>query len=364
MTHGTLALLGSGETGPGMVRVYRDLFAALGTVRGLNLNSAYGFQENVPQLNEKIEDFFLTSLQTRVPSENFLRADGTSDVERALVHQHVREANFVFAGPGSPSYALTQWRALDLTPDLHAVLDAGGVVSFASAAALTLGSHTAPIYEIYKVGETPQWLEGLDLLSRFGLRAAIIPHYDNAEGGNHDTRYCYLGAGRLARLESMLPEDTAILGIDEHTALIIDEASDELRVTGRGHAYWRRHGEELVLSSDEATPLDRLRSFSPPARAPQSTPTETSGPLALAEVVARGGEAATAALAQLVALATTGGAGFIDPTPLADGILRARVQARSAGAYDVADALRAVLTDAGFQVADSAEGSTWSLPSA
>ena len=31
---------------------------------------------------------------------------------------------------------------------------------------------------------------------------SVIPHFDNAEGGNHDTRFCYLGERRLAVLEA------------------------------------------------------------------------------------------------------------------------------------------------------------------
>ena len=76
---------------------------------------------------------------------------------------------------------------------------------FSSAAALTLGRATVPVYEIYKVGVDPYWLEGLDLLAEVGLNVAVIPHYDNAEGGNHDTRFCYLGERRLAMLEPELP---------------------------------------------------------------------------------------------------------------------------------------------------------------
>src|SRR5258708_22449969 len=106
----------------------------------------------------------------------------------------LRQARFVFAGPGSPSYALRQW-ADSLVPQvLKDKLSDGGCVVFSSAAALTLGLVTVPVYEIYKVGEAPRWLEGLDLLAATGLNAAVIPHFNNAEGGNHDTRYCYLGA--------------------------------------------------------------------------------------------------------------------------------------------------------------------------
>ena len=55
-----------------------------------------------------------------------------------------------------------------------------------------------------------------------GINAAVIPHYDNTEGANHDTRFCYLGEARLQMFESLLDEDTYVLGVDEHTGLIID----------------------------------------------------------------------------------------------------------------------------------------------
>ena len=83
----------------------------------------------------------------------------------------------------------------------------GGILTMASAAALTLGVLTIPVYEIYKVGDEPGWLPGLDLLgAATGLRAAVVPHYDNAEGGNHDTRFCYMGERRLRQLEAQLPD--------------------------------------------------------------------------------------------------------------------------------------------------------------
>ena len=47
-----------------------------------------------------------------------------------------------------------------------------------------------------------------------GLTVALIPHYDNAEGGRYDTRHCYLGERRLAVMERKLPADAAVLGVD------------------------------------------------------------------------------------------------------------------------------------------------------
>jgi hypothetical protein len=132
-------------------------------------------------------------------------------------------ADWVFAGPGSPSYALAQWRGSPVAEALRDRIAAGeGVTVLASAAAATMGFTAVPVYEIYKAAAAPHWLDGLDLLGILGLKVAVIPHYDNAEGGSHDTRYRYLGERRLSLLERELPADAAVLGVDEHTAAVID----------------------------------------------------------------------------------------------------------------------------------------------
>ena len=67
----------------------------------------------------------------------------------------------MFAGPGSPSYALRQWARPPVPAALLAdLLATGGCVTFASAAALTLGVATVPVYEIYKVGAEPVLARG------------------------------------------------------------------------------------------------------------------------------------------------------------------------------------------------------------
>jgi len=60
----------------------------------------------------------------------------------------------------------------------------------ASAAALTIGRFTLPVYEIYKVGQDIHWVDGLDILSQFGLHLVVVPHWNNAEGGT--SRYSVL----------------------------------------------------------------------------------------------------------------------------------------------------------------------------
>ena len=133
-------------------------------------------------------------------------------------------------------------------------------MTFASAAALTLGKATVPVYEVYKVGQDVQALDGLDILASIGINAAVIPHYDNTEGANHDTRFCYLGEARLQMFESLLDEDTYVLGVDEHTGLVIDLDAATASVVGNSNVTIRLRTESFVYPTGSVIPLSLLQS--------------------------------------------------------------------------------------------------------
>lgn len=170
----------------------------------------------------------------------------------------VRGARYVFAGPGSPSYALRKWTGTVVPSLLSEMLRHGGGVTFSSAAALTLGVSTIPVYEIYKSGEDPYWLAGLDLLSVAGMGAAVIPHYNNAEGGTHDTRFCYLGERRLAFLETQLPDASFVLGVDEHTAITFDLDERVGTIAGLGVVTVRAAGRSRTFATGETVKIDEI----------------------------------------------------------------------------------------------------------
>ena len=255
-----LALMGSGETAPTMVKVHRDLVARLGpALKAGMLDTPYGFQENAPELAQKAVQFFRESIVTDLAVAGLGLVVGADPVAVERGFNLVRSCTYVFAGPGSPTYALRQWADSPLAPILAEKLRMGGIVTFASAAALTLGRVTVPVYEIYKAGVEPHWLEGLDVLSEMNLPVAVIPHYDNAEGGHHDTRFCYLGERRLRMLEARLPEGHHVLGIDEHTALICDLDSDTATIVGRGVVTVRWQGESTTYPAGSTIDIDVLR---------------------------------------------------------------------------------------------------------
>ena len=247
-----LAVMGSGETAPTMVTTHRMLAGKLQkSARAVLLDTPYGFQENAPELATKAVEYFQTSINLGLEVAGLTEIIGADSlsVERGL--QKVADADYVFAGPGSPTYALRQWSGTPLAGLLSKKLRDGGIVTFASAAALTLGRFTLPVYEIYKVGEDPRWLDGLNILGEIGVNVALIPHYNNAEGGHHDTRFCYMGERRLSMLERDLPADVYVLGVDEHTGMVIDLDAQNVTVVGKGVVTIRVRGESTQIASGE-----------------------------------------------------------------------------------------------------------------
>ena len=267
-----LAIIGSGETSPTMVTVHRTLVSRLGLnhPQAIMLATPYAFQENAADVSARAQGYFADSvgLQVRVVAGTSPNADpgmappltGEDELDEGRQAAAIGTADWVFAGPGSPSYALAHWQAGPVAAGLRDRILAGpGMTVLASAAAATVGRFTVPVYEIYKAGGAPRWLDGLDLLGPLGLNVAVIPHYDNAEGGRYDTRHCYLGMRRLAVMERELPADAAVLGVDEHTAALIDLRAEDIEIRGRGGVTVRRSGDSVVLPSGSRLSLADLR---------------------------------------------------------------------------------------------------------
>ena len=255
---GRIVIVGSGETSPTMVKVHRALMEQSGDGARAMLDTPFGFQANADDLTEKIQEYFAQSVGIPVEPARWRRIDDpVADRERTLAL--LRRASWAFAGPGSPSYALRQWEGTPVPRSLLEVVERGGTVVLGSAAAVTGGSHAIPVYEIYKVGDDPSWLPGLDLLGALaGVAAAVVPHFDNREGGRHDTRFCYLGEQRLEVLEAALPSGVGVLGVDEHTAVVFDIDARTASVHGAGGLTLRYRGAGEVVASGESIGFDEL----------------------------------------------------------------------------------------------------------
>jgi cyanophycinase-like exopeptidase len=418
-----LAIMGSGETAPTMAKVHRSLFDRFAErpVPGAILDTPYGFQENADDLSARTLEFFATSVGNPVEVATFRDRDVDAMTGSTAIAR-IREARYVMAGPGSPSYALRQWAGTSIPDALAEKLSGGGILTMASAAALTLGVVTIPVYEIYKVGDDPAWLEGLDLLgAATGLRAAVVPHYDNAEGGNHDTRFCYMGERRLQALEAARPEGSFILGVDSHTALLLDLDAGLATVAGLGGVTVRVDGRSTRFEPGASLSIDALGEAAHGLAAGESTQAVLDAALAdgdpatstarrtaaaplrdematlegafvaaldradVHEAVAslldldsaiagrvRGGEDspdldnASATFRSLIVrlgerAETGGGVPRETVDALVGALLAVRDAARANRDWATADLIRDRLADAGIEVRDGASGSTWVL---
>ena len=68
-----------------------------------------------------------------------------------------------------------------------------------------------------------------------------------------------MGAPRLRQLEKLMPPATQLLGLDEHTALIVHTAQSHATVQGVGSVTIRRSGREWVFGKGDRIPLRLLR---------------------------------------------------------------------------------------------------------
>jgi len=411
-----LCVIGSGETAPTMVSVHADLMSRAGSppAPAVMLDTPYGFQENADEISAKAQAYFRINVGHPLEVASLRDRETAEPLALERLHNQLREAQYIFAGPGSPSYALRQWRGSRVPELIAAHLAHGGCVTFASAAATALGRLALPVYEIYKVGEPAHWLEGLDLLRPLGLDFVVIPHYDNTEGGTHDTRHCYLGERRLLQLERQLPSGLGILGVAEHTAAVIDLDADTLEVRGRGFVAVRRDGVERRFGPGPPIDLELLRRGaggtvhrpSPTVAPPREVSTRSSGgdsPLleeaehrrrdfenALARSDTDAGLAALLDLDEqlmgwstdtldsdalerarsiyrgmLVRLGDASRRGLADPrqlvAPFVELALRLRDQARRDRRYTDADLVRKALAELRVEVRDTPSGTEWSL---
>jgi len=389
-----LVLMGSGETTSTMVTPHQRILAAVEPGPRVVLDTPYGFQENADELSARTVEYFGHNVGQEVEVVSLRDAATAGSVELEVVTARVAEAAWVFAGPGSPSYLARNWLATSLPTTLRERLLTPGRATatvFASAAACTVGRLSIPVYELYKVGESPHWREGLDLLRPLGLDAIVVPHYDNAEGGTHDTSCCYIGERRLRALEAELEPGTWVLGVDEHTAAVIDLDDEHLRVEGRGRVVLRVRGQEHTVAAGEGIALSEIRDIvmrlgaaaqsavgqDVPNRAVDeaglpmdrfATAVRSGALLAAAEVTAElldglEDRRRVAVVRQIGMLARIAQAGLHEHrdlvAPHVEALLELRRTARSDRRFADADAIRDALVAAGIEVRDGDDATRW-----
>ncbi len=211
----------------------------------------------------------------------------------------------------------------------------GAVMVIASSAIIAAGAQMLPVYEIYKVGEDLHWRRGLDFFGPYGLSLVFISHWNNTEGGaNLDTRYCFMAQARFEQLLALLPSQATVVGVDEHTALVMDLGAKTCRVIGRGDVTLLREGEELHFSPGQTFAITELGPFRVPS------PEDGIPPGVWERVRATQVEAE----------------GTVEPSPEVLALVEQRQAARARRDWATADALREQIVTLGWQVRDTPEG--------
>jgi cyanophycinase-like exopeptidase len=256
---GTIVLMGSGELTATMVEVHKQMLARVqDSPNPVFLDTPAGFQLNVDEISRKAVEYFRVHVQKQLNVVSYKSSENTNAFESETAFHKLRNADYMLLGPGSPTYAVRQLQKTPIPEILVDNIQSGGCLVAASAAALTMGRLTLPVYEIYKVGQDIHWVDGLDILKSFGLNLVVVPHWNNAEGGTHDTRFCFMGEPRFNKLEMLLPDDVTILGIDEHTACIIDLNARRIDIQGIGNVTLRKNGHEIKFGKKDQIPFERL----------------------------------------------------------------------------------------------------------
>ncbi|ROR02901.1 Type 1 glutamine amidotransferase-like domain-containing protein [Desulfosoma caldarium] len=235
MPAGILVLMGSGEFSSGMVEVHKALLRSRGSNPfAVFIDTPAGFQQNVDEISRRAQVYFQTRVGHPLHVVSLKSRHALDTIQGRQALKRLEKADYMLMGPGSPTYVARQWIGTPVPDILRSRLESGAVVVAASAAAISFSWKTLPVYEIYKVGMDLHWADGLDLLGPYGLRLVIVPHWNNAEGGTHDTRFCYMGKERFQLLEAQLPDKALVVGLDEHTALTLDFTQETATVRGVG----------------------------------------------------------------------------------------------------------------------------------
>jgi cysteinyl-tRNA synthetase len=216
-------------------------------------------------------------------------------------------------------------------------------------------------------------------------------------------------------MERELPADAAVLGVDEHTAVIFDLLAGTAEIRGRGGMTIRKDGVSTVLTAPAVLTIADLQATirtgtlaaarRPPAAPPASGPAEPDAPLPLPDVVARaerqfeaaltdgdgngvimtildleyavhawmadtdedqGTEQARAVLRGMIGrlgeVVTDGLRDAADKLrPAVEPLVQLRSLFRAEGRYAESDAIRDALAACGVQIADSPDGTRWAV---
>jgi hypothetical protein len=263
MTLGRIAFLGSGETSLAGGRIFESLARLIqDPLRVSILETPAGCELNASLVAGRVAEFLKTRLQNYKPVIDLIpaRKQGTDfSPDNPDILKPLLKANMIFMGPGSPSYTARQLQGTLAWDVIRARHRMGATLIFASAATISIGAWALPVYEIYKVGEEVHTKQGLDLFKDFGLNLSFIPHWNNAEGGvDLDTSRCFMGIERFEQWRKLLPDENVIVGLDEHSGIIMDFEKSSCDVHGVSSVSVLKHSDMKIHPADAGFSLSEL----------------------------------------------------------------------------------------------------------
>ncbi len=338
---GLIVLFGSGETSASSGKTYEVVAQKTAARPSVAvLETPAGFELNSPEVAGKVGEFIARRLQNYNPQIDIIpaRKKGTAfSPDDPDILQPIVNANWLFLGPGSPTYAVRQLQDSLAWQMLLAQHRLGAALLLASAAAIAVGASALPVYEIYKAGQDLHWQPGLDFFGVFGLSLTIIPHWNNSDGGTElDTSRCFMGRSRFEALRKMLSPGQTVLGLDEHTALVIDPLTEMGEVMGNGRVVILNGEKRQEFSSGQTFAVTELG----PWRMPGSQ----------ADIRPDVWQAALAAQAQSAVEVV------LEPATAVLELAASRTVARQQREWAKADALRDQIAALGWQVTDTPDG--------
>jgi cyanophycinase len=230
-----VALVGAGEFLPVMAEVDRQLLAAVGSGRprvAILPTASYPDGEDVFLRWASLGEAHFRSLGAEV--EAVLVRDAV-DAQDAAFAQAVGEADIVYMSGGKPDHLLRSLAGSAVWRAMKAAHHRGAVLAGCSAGAMVLAEHQVRFRR--RLPLRVRWDEAL----RVATGVAVLPHYDR------------IPEPLAAVVALQAPRGTAVLGIDEDTALVGRDGSWQVHGQARV-TVWRGRRRERLRAGDTFRP--------------------------------------------------------------------------------------------------------------
>lgn len=240
---GMIALVGSGEYLDVMNEVDTYLLSTIGgasAARVALLPTASGLEPNGPTSwnNLGLQHFKQLAVQD-------IRATRIIDREHAFDAAQVellQGANFFYFSGGNPQHVIETMQDSPAWNVIKTAYERGAVLAGCSAGAMMMGGYTVSIRQAMQ-GSAMDFVPALAIVPQ----VVVFPHFDRMSG--------FLSQSRFKDLLGAVPANTTVIGIDENTALVRIEPSEDAAQPAR----WRVMGSQTVSMFSREGEVRRLR---------------------------------------------------------------------------------------------------------